>query len=330
MAIAETRAGPTPPPGLTDDMVVYFDGTFMPLAQATVSIATHALHYGTGCFEGIRGYWSDEQDELYVLKPDEHVDRFFRSCGVLRIHPPFSRAELHDVILEVVRRNRFTSDVYIRPIAFKATRTIKLTLSTLADSFAVFAMPFGHYAHREGGLRVGLSAWRRPDDNAVPARAKVTGSYVNASLASDDAARLGYDEAIMLNADGTLSEASSANVFLVRGGKIITPPVSANILEGITREAVMTLARHDLGIPVEERAVGRTELYVADEMFLTGTGVQIEPVAEVDGRPVGTGEPGPLTTRLQALYADAVRHRTAAYHGWCTPVYRRGHPRPGD
>src|SRR5947209_1819123 len=285
--------------GLTGDSVVFFDGTFMPLERATVNIATHALNYGTGCFEGIRGYWNEEREELYVLKLDEHIDRFFRSCSVLRIRPPFSQREFHEIILEVLRQNHYSSDVYIRPIAFKSSQTIKLTLNGLDDSFAVYAFPFGHYAHREGGLRVGFSAWRRIDDNAIPARAKVTGSYVNASLASDDASRAGYDEAIMLNADGTLSEASSANVFLVRGGKLITPPVSDNILEGITREAVMTLAREELHLEVEERTVGRTEVYVADEMFLTGTGVQIEPVAEVDGRPVGNGEPGPVTTRLQ-------------------------------
>lgn len=326
----QTRPEASPSPGITSDSIVFFDGSFMPLERATVNIATHALNYGTGCFEGIRAYWNEEREELYVLKLDEHIDRFFRSCGVLRIRPPFTAREFHDIILEVLRQNRYSSDVYIRPIAFKATQTIKLTLSALDDSFAVFAFPFGHYAHREGGLRVGLSAWRRIDDNAIPARAKVTGSYVNASLASDDAARAGYDEAIMLNSDGTLSEASSSNVFLVRAGKLITPPVSDNILEGITRDAVMTLAHEELHLDVEERTVGRTELYVADEMFLTGTGVQIEPVAEVDGRPVGSGLPGPITTKLQAVYADAVRNRTPAYSRWCTPAYRRGHLNPGD
>lgn len=309
--------------GLTDDSIVYFDGAFMPLREATVSVATHALHYGTGCFEGVRAYWSEEHEELYVLKLAEHVDRFFRSCTVLRIRPPFSREELAGIVLDVLRKNGFRSNVYIRPIAFKSTRTIKLTLSSLDDSFAVFAFPFGHYAHREGGLRAGFSAWRRIEDNTIPARAKVTGSYINAALASDDAARAGYDEALLLNQDGTLSEASSANVFLVRNGRVITPGVSENILEGITRDAVITLAREELGLPVEEREVGRTEVYVADELFLTGTGVQIEPVVEVDGRTIGAGIPGQVTTRIAALYAAAVRHHLPGYTHWCTPVYER-------
>jgi branched-chain amino acid aminotransferase len=321
MAIAETTQE-TPAAGLTAQTVVYFDGRFVPLEQATVTIATHGLNYGTGCFEGIRAYWNAEHGDLYVTRLDEHVDRFFRSCGVLRIRPPFSRTEFREIVIEVLRQNEFKSDVYIRPIAFKSSQTIKLTLSPLDDSFGVYAFPMGYYAHREGGLRVALSAWRRIDDNAIPARAKVTGSYVNASLASDDAAQAGYDEAIMLNGDGTLAEASSSNAFLVRSGTLITPPVSDNILEGITREAVIALAREELHIPVEVREVGRTEIYVADEMFLTGTGIQVEPVVSVDGRPVAGGKPGPMTTQLAALYADAVHCRMPAYQQWCTPVYQ--------
>lgn len=311
-------------PGATTiapDAVVYFDGAFLPLQQATVSVATHGLHYGTGTFEGLRGYWDEEQGELYVLKLAEHVDRFFRSCGVLRIQPPFDRDELSRIILTVLRENNYCSDVYIRPIGFKSAQTIKLTLSTLSDSFAVFAFPFGHYAHREGGLNVCVSPWLRIDDTTIPTRAKVTGGYINAALASDEAARAGFDEALMMTSEGTLSEASSANVFLVRNGTLVTPSLSDNILEGITRDAVIELARRELNLPVEERQVGRTEIYVADEMFLTGTGVQIEPIAAVDGRPVGSGKPGPVTTSLQALYAAAVRKRLPAYAGWCTPVY---------
>lgn len=319
----ETRLAPQVARNTTDEAVVYFDGAFMPLQQATVNVATHALHYGTGCFEGIRGYWDETREELYILKLPEHVDRFFRSCGVLRIRPPFSQVEMCDLVREVLQRNGFRSDVYIRPIAFKSTQTIKLTLSSLHDSFAIYAFPFGHYAHREGGLRVCMSSWRRIDDNAIPARAKVTGSYVNACLASDDATQAGYDEALMVSQEGTLSEASSANVFLVRKGRLITPPVSDNILEGITREAIMTLAEKELSLPVEERAVGRTEVYVADEVFLSGTGVQIEPIISVDGRPIGAGLPGPITTQLQSAYAAAVRNRIPAYSDWCTPTYGR-------
>ncbi|HEV3310769.1 MAG TPA: branched-chain amino acid transaminase, partial [Chloroflexota bacterium] len=304
-----------------DDSIVFFDGRFVPLHEATVNIATHALHYGTGCFEGIRGYWVERHEELYVLKLPEHVDRFFRSCNVLRIRPPFTQEDMAEFILEVVRSNEFRADVYIRPLAFKSAQTIKLTLSSLDDSFAIFAFPFGHYAHREGGLRVCMSPWRRVDDTAIPTRAKVTGSYVNASLASDDATRAGYDEALMLTHAGNLSEASSANIFLVRGGKVVTPALSESILEGITRECVIDLVQNQLGLEVVERTVGRTEPYLADEVFLSGTGVQIEPVVSIDGVEVGSGLPGPVTTRLQDLYARAVRNQSAEHHGWCTPVY---------
>jgi branched-chain amino acid aminotransferase len=286
-----------------------------------VSIATHALHYGTAVFEGIRAYWNEDREELYLLKLREHVDRFFHSCRLLHIDLPFSRPEMAEIVVELLRRNGYDSDVYVRPIAFKATQTIKLTLGSLDSSVAVLAFPFGKYVHREGGLQVGISSWSRIGDNAIPTRAKVSGSYVNAALASDDAARRGYDEAIMLNANGMLSEASSANIFLLRGGRLVTPALSENILEGITRAAVIELAREELGLPVEERAVGRSELYVAEEIFLTGTGVQIEPVVGVDRRPVGSGFPGPVTTRLQAIYAAAVRNRLLAYADWCTPVY---------
>jgi branched-chain amino acid aminotransferase len=322
MAI-ETSPVPAPPAGLTAETIVYFNGKLVPLAQATVTIATHALHYGTGCFEGIRGYWNSEKEELYVLKLEEHVDRFFRSCGVLRISPPLTQQEMCDVTLRILRENGFRSDVYIRPIAFKSEQTIKVTLSGLEDSVGIYAFPFGYYAHREGGLRVAFSAWRRIDDNIIPARSKVTGGYVNAALASDDARRAGLDEALMLNGDGTLAEASSSNIFLVRKGKVVTPSVSENILEGVTREAVIELLANEMGLRVEEREVNRTEVYVCDEAFLSGTGVQIEPVVEVDGRPVGTGRPGPITTRLEKTYAAAVRGKLPAYASWCTPVYGR-------
>jgi branched-chain amino acid aminotransferase len=319
--VTDTRQTRPPSPGLAEEATVYFNGRLQPLRDATINVATHGLNYGTGCFEGIRAYWSPEDEQLYVLKLREHVDRFFRSCAVLRIDLPLSPAQLSEVILAVARENGYRSDIYIRPIAFKSSPTIKLTLSALDDSLAVFAFPFGHYAHREGGLRVCLSAWRRIDDTAIPTRAKVAGSYVNAALASDDAHLTGYDEALMLSSNGTLSEASSANVFLVRGGELITPPLSDNILEGITREAVIELARRELGLRVRERSVGRTEVYLADEVFLTGTGIQIEPVTSVDHQPVGSGQPGPVTTRLAAIYGAAVRRMIPAYASWCTPVY---------
>lgn len=328
--VLELPAAPASGAALAADPIVFWDGKLVPMSEANVSIFTHALHYGTGVFEGIRAYWSDERRDLLVLKLDEHIDRFFRSCAAIRIDLPFTREEMRDVTLETIRRNGFRSDLYIRPVAFKSAHTIKLTLSSLTDSVAILAFPFGKYAHREGGLRLGLSSWRRVDENAIPIRAKVTGGYINASLASDDAARNGYDEALLLNSAGYLSEASSANVFLVRNGRLVTPDVSQGILEGVTRAAVIELARREMNLEVEERAVGRTEVQVADEMFLTGTGMEIQPVASVDGNPVGTGATGPITERLQALYGAAAHGRIPGYAGWCTPVYHERHAGPGD
>jgi len=300
----------------------YFAGTIVPFSEAKISIATHAFNYGTACFEGIRAYWNAEQEELFVLKLREHYERMHRSAHILKMTPPLSVDEMVEVTVELLRANAFRTDVYIRPILYKAEPLISVKLSGIRDDFCVYCVPLGDYFDTETGLHMGVSPWRRVDDNAIPARAKINGSYINAALASDDARAAGFDEAIMLTPEGHVAEGSSANLFLVRGGRLVTSPVSDSILEGITRGMVLELAR-DLGFETEVRPIDRTELYVAEEMFLCGTGVQIAPVTKVDHRPIGNGKPGPMTRALQERFFAAVRGRDERYAHWLTPVYGR-------
>jgi branched-chain amino acid aminotransferase len=296
----------------------YHNGELTRLGDVRLSPATHALNYGTGVFEGIRAYWSEERGTLQVLKLREHYERFERSCRMLRIDLPLSVDELCDTTLEILRRNAPREDTYIRPLAYKAIESVGVNLKG-EDQLSIFTVPMGNYVELTG-LKVCVSSWRRTPDTAIPARGKFTGSYINTALAVDEAHRGGYDDAIFLTQDGHVSEASAANIFLVRKGQLVTPPVTADILEGITRDAVMELARKEMELPVVERDVDRTELYAADEVFLSGTGFQIAPVVEVDGRPVGTGGIGPVAERLQELYFKAARGGWDAYAGWTVAV----------
>jgi branched-chain amino acid aminotransferase len=300
---------------------VYFRDRFMPQEQAQVSVRTNALHYGTAVFEGIRAYWEPGEGQLYVFRLPEHYDRMLRNCRVLHLNVGKDVKELCRLTVELLRVNAHREDTYIRPIAFVSSEEIGPRLHGYTTGFAAFTLPLGDYLDTSQGLKVGFSSWRRISDNAIPARCKVAGGYVNSALARTEAAQQGYDEALFLTEDGVLCEGSAENIFLVRAGRLITPDLSANILEGITRESLLTLAREALGLPVEERRVGRTELYLADEVFLCGTGAQVAPVVEVDRRPIGEGTIGPVTARLQRLYFDAVRGKVAAYRHWLTPVY---------
>lgn len=298
----------------------WVDGQVVPLAEARVSLATHALHYGTGCFEGIRAYYSQDDDELYVLKMPEHYRRMAESCRILRINPGLTPEEMGRATLDLLRHAGLRRDLYIRPLAYKAGLALGLGLSTVADAFAVYCVPLGAYHATQEPLHCCVSAWVRPDDNALPVRAKVTGAYINACLASDDARLNGFDEAILLTADGHVSEAASSNLFMVRGGRLVTPPVSEAILEGVTRNTVIDLAR-EMGYEVEERKIDRTELYTAEELFLTGTAVEIRAIGRVDHRPVAGGSEGPITRRIRETYEAAVRGRDPRYRSWLTPVF---------
>jgi branched-chain amino acid aminotransferase len=296
----------------------YHGGEFVRMGDIRLSPATHALNYGTGVFEGIRAYWNEGRGALQVLKLREHYERFEKSCRMLRIELPHTVEELCEVTLEILRRNAPREDTYIRPLAYKSAASVGVKLA-VEEELSIFTVPMGNYVELTG-LRCCVSSWRRTPDTAIPARGKLTGSYINTALAVDEAQRAGYDDAIFLTQDGHVSEASAANIFLLRKGGLITPPVTADILEGITRDAVMELAEKELGMPVDKRDVDRTELYAADEVFLTGTGYQIAPVVEVDGRPIGTGEMGPVAGRLQELYFEAARGDNPNYDHWTVAV----------
>jgi branched-chain amino acid aminotransferase len=303
--------------------VAYLDGDFVPMEEARISIATHAFNYGTGCFEGIRGYWNSDREEVYLVKLQHHFRRLLNSARLFRIDIDLDVDQLCDIAIRCVREGGYREDVYVRPIAYKASTVIKVGLLNLQDAFCCFTAPMGDYFDITKGLSVTVSGWRRNDDNAIPARAKVTGGYANAALAIADAQAAGFDEAILLTQDGHVSEGSAANIFLVMNGKLITPAVADDILVGITRSAVIDLAEK-LGYPLAERRVDRTELYVADEIFLCGTGVQVAPVTKVDGRVVGEGKMGEITRAIQDRYLAAV-HGDAEeeFQDWLTPVYGR-------
>jgi branched-chain amino acid aminotransferase len=296
----------------------YHGGELVKMGAIRLSPATHALNYGTGVFEGIRAYWNERRGTLQVLKIKEHYERFEKSCRMLRIDLPHTVDDLCEITLEILRRNAPREDTYIRPLAYKAAESVGVKLA-VDDELSVFTVPMGNYVELTG-LRCCVSSWRRTPDTAIPARGKLTGSYINTALAVDEAQRAGYDDAIFLTQDGHVSEASAANIFLMRKGGLVTPPVTADILEGITRDAVMELAEKELGRSVDKRDVDRTELYAADEVFLTGTGYQIAPVVEIDGRPIGTGEMGPIASRLQELYFEAARGDHPEYDHWTVAV----------
>jgi branched-chain amino acid aminotransferase len=298
----------------------YQDGVFKRLADAHVSLATHALNYGTGVFEGIRAYWNASQEQLYVFRLREHFDRMRGNCRLLRIELPGDSAMLSEVTLELLRKNEFRTDVYIRPLAYKAARSIKVALHDLRSGFGMFAFPIGAYLPTSG-LAARTATWRRTADDAIPARGKLTGAYINTALAVDEAHDANADESIFLTRDGHVSEGGSANLFMIRDGVLITPSVTDDILEGITRDSIMTIAR-ELGLTVTERAIDRTELFIADEVFFCGTGAQVAPCVKVDGRAVGDGTIGPVARRIGDLYFAIARGDDARHAEWRTAVHR--------
>jgi branched-chain amino acid aminotransferase len=300
----------------------FFCGQFVPIEEAKVSVMTHALNYGTGCFEGIRAYWNEETEQLLVFRLPEHYQRLHNSARILHMDLPYSVERLSEITVELLRREAYRHDAYIRPLIFKSDELIGVRLHDLQDALAVFAVPFGRYVEKEEGADVAVSSWRRISDNAIPARAKVTGAYVNSALAKTEAILNGFDEAIVLNQNGHVSEGSAENLFLVRDGRLVTPPVTGNILEGITRSTIIQLAREELDLEVVERPIDRTELYVADEVFFCGTGVQVAAIVNIDRRPIGGGRMGPIVQQIRKLYFDVVKGRTPRYQHWCTPVYQ--------
>jgi len=299
----------------------FFNGRIVPYSEAKVGVLTHALNYGTSVFGGVRGYWNDDERQLFIFRPHDHFRRFINSAKLLCMELPYSEDELTNALAELIRTEDYHQDCYIRPLAFYADEIIGVRLHDLTPTVSIVAVPFGRYVENEEGAHVTVSSWRRVDDNSIPARGKIGGSYVNSAFIKTDAQRAGFDEAVVLNQDGHLSEGSAENFFLIRSGVVVTPPITENILEGITRSTVMTLLRGELGLEVVERPIDRTELYLADEAFFTGTGVQIAAITRVDHRPIGDGKMGPVLTDLRELFFNVVRGKVQKYRHWCMPVY---------
>jgi len=299
----------------------FFNGRIVPYSEAKVGVLTHGLNYGTGVFGGIRAYWNQDLRQLFIFRPHDHFRRFLESTKLLRMEFSYAETELTKALIDLLRTENHKTDCYIRPLAFYSDEIIGVRLHDLTPALAIVSLPFGKYVEKDEGSHVTFSSWRRVDDNMVPARGKITGSYINSAFAKTDAQRAGFDEAILLNLDGHICEGSAENIFVVRNGAVMTPPITDNILEGITRQTVMTLLRDKLGMNVVERSIDRSEVYLAQEMFFTGTGAQITAVTRVDYRAIGAGQMGPVTKKLREVFFDTVRSREEKYKHWCVPVY---------
>jgi len=301
----------------------FFKKQFMPLGEAKIGILTHALHYGTACFEGIRGNWNEEQKQLFLFRVKDHYERLHKSCRILKINLPYSVDELCKFTTDLVEKSGYREDVYIRPLAYKSSEVVGVRLHDLEDDFLIVVVTLAAYLDTDAGVRCCTSSWRRVDDTMIPARGKITGIYVNSALAKTEANERGFDEAILLNHDGHVAEGSGENIFFVLDDKLVTPPSSDNILLGVTRDTVIQLARNEMGIETVEASVDRTELYLADEVFFTGTAAHVSPVLEIDNRPVGNGKIGKVTKELQRLYFDVIKGKNPKYLSWCTPVHSK-------
>lgn len=301
--------------------VAFFKGQIVPIEEARISVMTHALNYGTGCFEGIRAYWNADEEQLFVFRMKEHYDRFLDSMNILMMECPYSAEDLGRITVDLLKREGYRADAYIRPIAYKSDEIIGVKLHGLHNDVTIWTTPFGRYVEKEEGAHAGFSSWRRLNDNTIPPRGKITGGYIATAFIKSEAILNGFDEALVINSNGFVSEGSAENIFIVRDGVLITPPVSEDILEGITRATILELARKELGLSVIERPISRTEFYVADEAFFCGTGVQVAAIVKVDHRPLGGGVMGPIVKAVRDLYFDVVRGKVRKYHHWCAPVY---------
>ena len=301
--------------------IAYHKGSFMPLEEAKVGIMTHALHYGTAVFEGIRGNWNNNHGKLYVFRLREHMERLLEGCSILRINLPLSIDQLCNITVEMIKKCGYKEDLYIRPVAYKsAEKVANLKLQELEDDFFVLAIPFGKYIDSDGAIRCCTSSWRRIDDTMIPPRVKLAGIYINSILAKSDAVLSGFDEAILLNQDGHVCEGSGENIFVIKDNKISTPSLDSNVLPGITRDTVKSLIQQELGLDLIERSIDRSELYLADEVFLTGTAAHLTSVGQIDHRNIGSGEVGPITKELSRFYFQIVKGDNPKYLHFCTAI----------
>lgn len=298
----------------------FFEGKIVPLADAKVNIATHGFLYGTAVFSGMRAYWNEEQKSLFVFRPYDHFRRLLHSAKIMSMQSLYDEEGLIQLTLDLLKTDHWQQDIYLRPTFYKADMGIGVRLHNLKDEFSMFVTAFDKYVANDTNAHVTISSWRRIDDNVIPARGKVAGAYANSALIKTDANRAGFDEALVLDNNGHISEGSAMNIFMLRDGVLVTPPVTDNILEGITRKTIIELARKELGLEVIERSIDRTEVFIAEEMFLTGTAAQVTAVTKIDHRPVGAGVMGPITTKLRTLYEDIVRGKNNKYLHWNVAV----------
>jgi branched-chain amino acid aminotransferase len=298
----------------------FFEGKIVPLSEAKISIATHGFLYGTSVFGGMRAYWNEEKKCLFVFRPYDHFRRLLHSTRMMTIQTQYDEESLIQLTLDLLRTDNWQQDIYLRPTFYKADLGIGVRLHDLQDEFSMFVVAYEPYVKNDTNAHVTVSSWRRVDDNVIPARGKVAGAYANSALIKTDANRAGFDEALVLDNNGHLSEGSAMNIFMLRDGVLVTPPVTDNILEGITRKSVIELARNELGLTVQERSIDRTEVYICEEMFMTGTAAQIVAVTKVDHHPIGSGVMGPITTRLRVMYEDVLRGKSKKYEHWNVAV----------
>lgn len=307
---------------MTDEKTyAYFQGAMVPLEDAKISIMNHSFMYGTAVFEGIRGYWNAQEEEIYLFRLREHFERMVDSMKIMYLDTKHTVDELCKITVDLVRKNAPRTDTYVRPTAYKTVHRVGPSLENNPSDICIFTVPFGDYFHGQAGLKVQVSSWRRVEDNAIPARAKIVGAYANTSLAKTDAIMAGFDECIVLSENGHVSEGSAMNIFMVKNGRLITTNSTENILEGVTRRTLMEFAEEELGVKAESRTIDRSELYIADELFFCGTGAQIAPIIEVDRRPIGSGSTGPISTMIKDKYISICRGEVKKYHHWLTPVY---------
>ena len=294
----------------------FFEGKIVPLADAKISIATHGFLYGTAVFGGMRGYWNEEKKRLFVFRPHDHYRRLLHSARMMAMQTSYDEESLIQIMLDLLRTDHWQQDIYFRPSFYKSDLGIGVRLHDLKDEFCIFVIPFEKYVKNDTNAHVTISSWRRIDDNMIPARGKVSGADANSALIKTDANRAGFDEALVLDQNGHLSEGSAMNIFMLRDGKLVTPPVTDNILEGITRRSIMELARSELGLEIVERSIDRTEAFICEELFMTGTAAQVVAVTKIDHRPVGVGMMGPVTTKLRQMFDDVVRGKNPKYESW--------------